>query len=468
MRLQQIITGALLIISSGSLAAATLDAGDSFPAFELQRTDGSTWRTSDYQGRSKVVIFWATWCPYCRKLMPGIVALHSEFADRGLEIVGVNFRDEDGDIEAYANEMGIEFDLVLEGNELAASVGARGTPTLFVLDGANQIRLRLSDSDPENPELREAVESLMAPIAAATDPRSGVFRSAMPYESRFVTVKGSRMHYVDEGEGQTFLFLHGNPTSSYLWRNVMPHVASLGRVVAADNIGFGKSDKPDLDSTYQTHYSYLEGFIDTLDLDDVILVVHDWGSVLGLDFARQHEDRVRGVVFMEAIVPPSFPMPNLEAFGAAGGLFGQFRTPDIGRELIMNQNLFVEQILINGALTRQLSESERAAYRSPFPTAESRFPVYVWPNELPIAGEPARNVVVVSAVGEWLSRSEMPKLLQYASPGVIIPPAAAAWMTENYRNLEAQFVGYGSHFIQEDNPEAIGRGIADWYRRTFR
>lgn len=247
----------------------------------------------------------------------------------------------------------------------------------------------------------------------------------------------------------------------------MRYVAPSGRVVALDNIGFGRSDKPDLDYTYQTHYAYVEQFIEALDLDDIILVLHDWGSVLGLDYARQHQDRVRGVVFMEAIIPPSFPMPSLDEFGPAGELFGRFRTDGIGQQLIMEQNVFIEQILLNGPQTRKLSQPEREAYRTPFPTPGSGFPVYMWPNELPIAGEPSRNVAVIDAIGEWLETSPTPKLLQYASPGAIIPPTAAAWMAEHYRNIETQFIGYGTHYVQEDNPEAIGRGIADWYRRQF-
>jgi haloalkane dehalogenase len=234
-----------------------------------------------------------------------------------------------------------------------------------------------------------------------------------------------------------------------------------------DNIGFGKSDQPDLDYTYQTHYSYIESFIEALDLKDIILIVHDGGSVLGLDYARQHEDNVRGVVFMEAIIPPTFPMADLGPLGGEQGLFGAFRDPEKGRELLIEQNLFVEQILGQGALTRKLSEEELNVYREPFKTPATRFPIYVWPNELPIAGHPARNAEVVTAVGEWLRRSATPKLLQYASPGVLVPPSAADWMADNYRNLETQFVGYGAHYIQEDNPEAIGRGIRDWYRRTF-
>lgn len=303
--------------------------------------------------------------------------------------------------------------------------------------------------------------------AEAPDPRAGVFSADFPYASQYVEVDGQRLHYVDKGEGQTFLFLHGNPTSSYLWRNVMRYVEPKGRVIAVDNIGFGKSDKPDLDYTYQTHYKFIAGFIGALDLQNLILVVHDWGSMIGLDYARQHEANVRGVVFMEAIIPPSFPMADLTALGGPDGLFATFRTPDAGKELLINQNVFVEQLLGQGALTRRLSETELDAYRAPFVDPSSRFPIYVWPNELPIGGEPARNVVAVNAVGDWLKISKTPKLLQYASPGAIVPPAAAQWMATNYANIETQFVGYGAHYIQEDNPEAIGRGIADWYRRNF-
>ena len=303
---------------------------------------------------------------------------------------------------------------------------------------------------------------------AAPDPRADVFSSDFPYQSRYVEIEGQKLHYIDQGEGQIFLFLHGNPTSSYLWRNVMRYVESSGRIIAVDNIGFGKSAKPDLDYTYQTHYRFIDGFIGALELTDLVLVVHDWGSVIGLDYARQHQANVRGVVFMEAIIPPSFPMADLTTLGGADGLFAKFRTPDVGKQLLIEENVFVEQLLAHGALTRQLSEAEVNAYREPFKVPASRFPIYVWPNELPIAGEPARNVLVVNAVGDWLKTSKIPKLLQYASPGAIIPPAAAQWMVANYPNIEAQFVGYGAHYIQEDNPEAIGRGIVDWYRRSVR
>jgi len=289
--------------------------------------------------------------------------------------------------------------------------------------------------------------------------------AAFPYESNFVDVLGSRMHYVEDGEGEPILFLHGNPTSAYLWRNVIPHVAPVGRSIAVDLIGFGRSDKPQLDYTFQDHYRYVEGFIEALGLDNLTLVVHDWGSVLGLEYARRHPDKVKGVAMMEAIVPPAFPMASLDGMGSGADLFGRFRDPQTGKQLLMEDNVFIEQILGNATVTREMSEAEMTWYRVPFPTPETRFPIYVWPNELPIAGKPARNVEVVRRVGEWLETSATPKLLLYARPGAIIDPDTAALMQARYRNLEAIFVGPGSHYIQEDNPEVIGRNVALWYQR---
>jgi len=297
------------------------------------------------------------------------------------------------------------------------------------------------------------------------DYRPGVLSAEFPYESKYMEILGSEMHYIDQGEGDVFLFLHGNPTSSYLWRNVMRYVAPHGRIVAVDNIGFGKSDKPDVDYTFQTHLRYTEAFIDALDLRNIILVVHDWGSALGLYYAAGHPDNVTGVVFMEPIIPPAFPMESLDVLGPAADLFRRFRDPVEGKKALIDENLFIEVLLANATIARRMTEEEMDVYRAPFREPESRYPIYMWPNELPVGGTPARNVQVVEQIGEWLRTSDTPKLLQYASPGAIMPPQAAEWAARNFRNIETQFVGYGRHFIQEDNPEAIGRGIVDWYRR---
>jgi len=284
-----------------------------------------------------------------------------------------------------------------------------------------------------------------------------------PYESRFVEVDGATMHYVEEGEGAPILFLHGNPTSAYLWRNIIPHVSDQGRAIAVDLVGFGQSDKVEGAYTFQDHYAYVEGFIEALELEDVTLVVHDWGSALGLYYAANNSDNVAAVAFMEALTPPAFPMPSLEAMGPYADLFRAFRTPDEGRALIIDQNFFIEQLLPQAVL-RPLSEAEMDAYRAPFVNAADREPIYVWPNEIPIAGEPARNVAVVEAIGQWLAISDQPKLLLYASPGALTPPEAAAWMAENFNNLQTRFIGNGVHYLQEDEPEAIGRNLSDWLR----
>ncbi len=294
------------------------------------------------------------------------------------------------------------------------------------------------------------------------DLRAAALSAEMPYESHFVEVMGSRLHYLDKGEGQVFLFLHGNPTSSYLWRNVMPHLEPLGRVVAPDLPGFGKSDKPKIDYQLQTHIQYIEGFIDALGLGDIVLVIHDWGSAIGLDIARRRADLVKAVAFMEALVPPTFPMASIDEMGKAASIFGAFRTPEVGEEMILKKNSFVEKVL-PGSILRPMSEEEMAVYRAPFESEESRLPTLVWPREIPIEGTPARNVETVQAYGAWLRESETPKLALYTKPGALMRPEAARWMQVNFKNCQARFVGYGSHFIQEDEPEAIGRNVADWY-----
>ncbi len=299
---------------------------------------------------------------------------------------------------------------------------------------------------------------------AKRDWRAEALSAEVPYDSRFIEVKGCKLHYLDKGEGQVFLFLHGNPTSSYLWRNVMPHLEGLGRVVAPDLPGFGRSEKPAIDYRLQTHISYVEAFIDALGLTDLVLVIHDWGSAIGLDIARRREGLVKAVAMMEALVPPTFPMAAIEEMGPkVAPLFQAFRTQGEGEDLILKHNTFVEKVL-PGSILRPLSEAEMAVYRAPFRSEESRLPTLVWPREIPIGGEPQRNVATVRDYGAWMARNPLPKLVLYCHPGALLRAEAAHWMQANLANCQARFVGYGSHFIQEDEPEAIGRNIADWYR----
>ena len=282
-----------------------------------------------------------------------------------------------------------------------------------------------------------------------------------PFDSHHVEVKGSRMHYVDEGTGDPILFLHGNPTWSYLWRNIIPHVKPLARAVAPDLIGMGRSDKPDIDYRFFDHVEYVEGFIEALGLRNVTLVIHDWGSALGLHYASRHAANVKGIAFMEAIL---MPIPSWDGFPAnVKELFQAFRTPDVGWDMIVNQNVFVEQVL-PGAVTRGLTETEMAQYRAPFKDPESRKPVWRWPNEIPIAGEPADVVQAVSDYHKWLQASDVPKLFFHATPGALVGAEVADLVKKSLKNLKAVDLGEGLHFLQEDHPHRIGEELAAWYK----
>lgn len=299
---------------------------------------------------------------------------------------------------------------------------------------------------------------LSAGNAVAQTPAPTEISADFPFESRYVEVLGSKMHYIDEGEGDPILFLHGNPTSSYLWRNIIPYVTDEYRAIAVDLIGMGKSDKPEIGYTYQDHSRYLQAFISELDLEDVTLVIHDWGSVLGFEYAMLNEDEVVGIAFMEAIIPPRFPSRD-----PIGGSLGRFRTPE-GEELILGQNMFVERILRN-SVVRGLTEEEMQHYREPFTTRESRLPTLQWPRELPAAGEPARNVELVTRIGEWMQETEIPMLHLWARPGALNNEDFAKEMVRRVENIQSTFIGAGRHYVQEDQPEMIGRAIADWRRR---
>jgi haloalkane dehalogenase len=289
----------------------------------------------------------------------------------------------------------------------------------------------------------------------------------MPYETKFVEVLGSHMAYVEAGKGDPILFLHGNPTSKYLWRNVMPWLAGQGRVIALDLIGMGESAKPDIGYTFAEQSTYVDGFIAALELQQITLVVHDWGSALGFDYARRNPENVKAIAFMEALITPAMPAslatmpPNLAAF------FPPLRTEGVGEEMILEQNIFVEQVL-PASVMRGLTEAEMIHYRAPYADPASRLPTLVWPRQIPIDGEPADVVARVNAYNAWLMSSDLPKLHLYVAPGAINPPEAVAFLQQTLSNYEAIYLGQGLHFVQEDHPEAIGRNIADWYRRVNR
>lgn len=298
----------------------------------------------------------------------------------------------------------------------------------------------------------------------AYKPQAPAISVEFPYESKYVEVLGSKMHYVEKGTGDPILFLHGNPTSMYLWRNVMPHLEKQGRVIAFDLIGFGKSDKPDLDYTFADHIRYVEGFIEAKKLKNITLVIHDWGSGLGLDYAARNESNVKGIAMMEAIVPPGAPVASYEAMGPYGGVFKAMRDPKTGPELLVEQNKFIE-VILPAAVMRDLTEEEMEAYRAPFLEKSSRKPILVWPNEVSIGGVPENTTNVINNYGQWLMKSTLPKLHLYVSPGALNPPQLVDFLKTKLNNYETVYVGGGIHFIQEDHPHEIGLAISDWVRR---
>jgi len=269
------------------------------------------------------------------------------------------------------------------------------------------------------------------------------------------------MAFVDTGAGDPIVFLHGNPTSSYLWRNVIPHLAGQRRCLAPDLIGMGESaQSPSGAYRFVDHARYLDAWFEALGLSrNVVLVVHDWGSALGFHWARRHSDRVTGLAYMEAIVRP---VPWQEWPEAARKVFQAMRSPG-GEEMVLQKNVFVERIL-PASVVRGLTTEEMERYRAPYRQAgESRRPTLTWPREIPVDGEPADVAQIVREYGDWLAKSPVPKLLVNAEPGSILvgPQREFCRTWPNQHEVTVK----GSHFIQEDSPDEIGRAIAAFVRR---
>jgi haloalkane dehalogenase len=286
-----------------------------------------------------------------------------------------------------------------------------------------------------------------------------------PLSKSFLAVEGRRMASHEAGEGETVLFLHGNPTSSYLWRNVVPHLSGQARCVVPDLLGQGDSDKlentgPD-SYTFVEHRRHLDGLLEQLDLGErVTLVIHDWGSALGFDWASRHRDRVAGIVYMEAIVKP---LSWTDWPESARAIFQGMRS-DAGEEMILEKNLFVEAIL-PASIIRTLSEEEMAEYRRPFARpGEDRRPTLSWPRQIPVEGEPAEVVEIVQRYGEWLAGSELPKLFINAEPGSILTGPQREFCRTWPNQTEVSVPGL--HFIQEDSPDEIGAAISNWMTQS--
>lgn len=277
-----------------------------------------------------------------------------------------------------------------------------------------------------------------------------------------VAVRDSTMHYEEVGSGDPIVFLHGNPTSSFLWRKVIPELSALGRCLAPDLIGFGRSGKPNIGYRFEDHARYVDDWFDALGLERVTLVGHDWGGALGFDWASRHTHRVRAVAFMETYVRPQ----TWEEWQppVARDIFQAFRGPK-GEQLILDENQFVELVLPGGT-QRRLSDEEMAVYRAPFPDREARRPMLAFPRDLPMEGEPPDVVGRVEAYGEWLVASaDVPKLLLTFDPGAVMTEPVVAWCRRHIAALEVEAVGSGTHYVQEDHGPAIGRAIGTWMQR---
>jgi haloalkane dehalogenase len=273
-----------------------------------------------------------------------------------------------------------------------------------------------------------------------------------PHPRRRIAVLGAEMSFVDVGQGRPIVFLHGNPTSSYLWRNVIPHAADLGRCLAPDLVGMGQSSPLRGEGGFTQHARYLEAWFDALDLRDVVLVLHDWGSALGFDWARRHADRVRGIAYMEALVQPRLWSDFVHGRDA---IFRALRS-ERGETMALDDNFFVETVLPR-SVQRALSAEEMEAYRKPFAERESRRVTLQFARELPIEGEPPHVVAVVEAYARWLAKSPVPKLFVNTEPGALLTGRARefcrAW--PNQREVTVA----GSHYVQEDSPQMIGQAL---------
>ncbi|MFF2846530.1 haloalkane dehalogenase [Streptomyces sp. NPDC058001] len=278
-----------------------------------------------------------------------------------------------------------------------------------------------------------------------------------------IPVLDSTLHYEDSGSGTAFVFLHGNPGSSHLWRNVLPHTGP-GRLLAPDLIGMGRSGKPDIPYLFADHARYLDAWFDALGLDRVVLVGHDWGGALAFDWVARHPERVLGVAFLESIVKP---LSWDDLTPQARQRSETIRTPGTGEGLVLDQNLFVRQAFTGGVLT-PVRDEDLATYLAPYPTPESRRPVLAWARQMPLGGEPAELVARIEAYDTWLATSpEVPKLLMTfeGSPTLLIGEAMADWCATNIAALETVPCGPAGHHAPEDRPKEIGTAVAAWADR---
>jgi len=283
-----------------------------------------------------------------------------------------------------------------------------------------------------------------------------------PHPRRRVAVLDTEMSYADTGQGNPIVFLHGNPTSSYLWRNIIPYVSAHGRCLAPDLVGMGQSGKsPSRAYRFVDHARYLDAWFEALNMtSNVTLVIHDWGSALGFHRATRYPGQIKAIAYMEAIAMPL----RWEDFDEAGGIFRGLRSPK-GEQMILDENLFVEGVLPR-SIVRKLSDQEMAAYRAPFLEREARLPTLVWPRQIPIDGEPADVTAIVESYGKAMSQSTLPKLLIVGEPGAIVKGRTLEFCRTWLNQTEVTVKGV--HFLQEDSPEEIGKALQEFVKSVRR
>tara|TARA_R110000868_G_scaffold8205_3_gene42469 strand:+ start:64136 stop:64987 length:852 start_codon:yes stop_codon:yes gene_type:complete len=277
-------------------------------------------------------------------------------------------------------------------------------------------------------------------------------------KNKFIDVLGSKLHYIEEGEGDPIVFIHGVPTSSYMWRNVVSGLSNQGRCIAVDLIGFGQSDKPSIDYTIFDLINYFDAFMEAMKLSNVTLVMHAWGSVVGLDWAMRHSDKLKGIVLLEAHLRPA-EQPDMVALPVQERS-GVLHDKDGGKHAILEENIYIEKILPNGVM-RQLSDVEMDEYRKPFHSAESRKPIWQYLQDLPM-GEPTKVVELIAKYSDALQSSEIPKLLLYAMPGFNTSIETVMWARDNLPELEIVEIDDALHYAPESHPKEVAAAIENW------
>ena len=277
--------------------------------------------------------------------------------------------------------------------------------------------------------------------------------------THYIKVGHYYIHYIEEGIGDPILFLHGNPTSSYIWRNIIPYLSDKGRCLAPDLIGMGKSEKPHIKYDFMTHYQYIREFIEKMGLANITFVLHDWGSAIGFYYALNYPENVKEIAFMESIIKP-WKWAGLKWNYRLG--FWLLRTPLVGEIMIYGRNAFINDILPS-LIHRKLNKDEFNNYKAPFKKISKRKPMLKWPREIPINGNPKYTYQIVKDYSDFLKQSNIPKLLIHAKPGAMIRKNEVMWAQSQIKNLTCKFIGPGKHFLQESQPKQIGLKIREWW-----